>query len=168
RAVRRVRTAVGASGRGCPRAAGSRSTHSASCAARRRPAAVEATVISLERLSARVGDFALEDVSFEVPQGAYGIVIGPTGAGKTTLVEAIAGLVAVTHGRMVLGGTELTHAPPDQRRLSIVYQHAYLFPHLTVRENVGYGSPSSRVTVAMLERFGLGDVAGRIVRVLRG
>jgi len=125
-------------------------------------------VIGLHNLRAKVGDFELADISFEVPQGAYGIVIGPTGAGKTTLVEAIAGLVAVTHGRMVLGGTELTHAPPDQRRLSIVYQHAYLFPHLTVRENVGYGSPSSRVTVEMLERFGLGEVAGRNVRVLSG
>ncbi|HMC57168.1 MAG TPA: ATP-binding cassette domain-containing protein, partial [Gemmatimonadaceae bacterium] len=75
-------------------------------------------MIALERLSARVGDFDLEDISFEVPQGAYGIVIGPTGAGKTTLVEAIAGLVPVTRGRLILGGTELTHAAPERRRLS--------------------------------------------------
>lgn len=125
-------------------------------------------MISLERVSAQVGDFALEDISFTVPQGSYGIVIGPTGAGKTTLVEAIAGLVPIRKGRLVLGDTDLTHAPPEQRRLSIVYQHAYLFPHLTVRENVGYGSTSGRVTVEMLERFGLGEVAGRNVRVLSG
>ncbi|MGH7678913.1 MAG: ATP-binding cassette domain-containing protein [Gemmatimonadaceae bacterium] len=125
-------------------------------------------MISLERVSAHVGDFGLEDISFEVPQGAYGIVIGPTGAGKTTLVEAIAGLVPMSSGRLVLGGTELTGAPPEQRRLALVYQHAYLFPHLTVRENVGYGSASSVVTVEMLERFGLGEVAGRDVRVLSG
>lgn len=125
-------------------------------------------MISLERISARVGDFLLADISFTVPQGSYGIVIGPTGAGKTTLVEAIAGLVPITRGKLVLGGTELTHAAPEQRRLSIVYQHAYLFPHLTVRENVGYGSASARVTVEMLERFGLGEVAGRDVRVLSG
>jgi molybdopterin-binding protein len=125
-------------------------------------------MIALERVQARVGDFSLEDISFEVPQGAYGIVIGPTGAGKTTLVEAIAGLVPMTRGRLMLGGTDLTHAPPEERRLSIVYQHAYLFPHLTVRENVGYGSTNDRVTVEMLERFGLGEVAGRNVRVLSG
>lgn len=125
-------------------------------------------MISLDRLSARVGDFALDDISFTVPQGSYGIVIGPTGAGKTTLVEAIAGLVPTTRGRLVLGGTELTHAPPEDRRLSIVYQHAYLFPHLTVRENVGYGSASTRITVEMLERFGLGEVSGRNVRALSG
>jgi molybdate/tungstate transport system ATP-binding protein len=125
-------------------------------------------MISLERVTAEVGDFKLEDVTFEVPQGSYGIVIGPTGAGKTTLVEAIAGLVPTTSGQLMLGGTELTHAPPEQRRLALVYQHAYLFPHLTVRENVGYGSASSRITVEMLERFGLGEVAGRDVRVLSG
>lgn len=125
-------------------------------------------MIRLEHVSARVGDFALENVTFEVPQGAYGIVIGPTGAGKTTLVEAIAGLVPITRGRLMLGGTDLTRAAPEDRRLSIVYQHAYLFPHLTVRENVGYGSASSSLTVEMLERFGLGEVAGRNVRVLSG
>jgi molybdopterin-binding protein len=114
-----------------------------------------------------VGDFLLEDVTFEVAQGTYGIVIGPTGAGKTTLVEAIAGLVPITRGRLVLGGSELTHAAPEERRLAIVYQHAYLFPHLTVRENVGYGA-NAQVTIEMLERFGLGEVAGRSVRVLSG
>jgi molybdate/tungstate transport system ATP-binding protein len=135
---------------------------------RRNRAYVVRAVIALEHVTARVGDFSLENISFEVPQGSYGIVIGPTGSGKTTLVEAIAGLVPVTRGRLTLGGTELTHAPPERRRLSLVYQHAYLFPHLTVRENVGYGSASSRITVEMLERFGLGEVAGRNVRVLSG
>src|SRR5919108_3617029 len=125
-------------------------------------------MISLESISARVGDFSLEDITFAIPQGSYGIVIGPTGAGKTTLVEAIAGLVPITHGKLMLGGTDLTHAPPEARRLSIVYQHAYLFPHLTVRENVAYGSIGNRITVEMLERFGLGEVAGRDVRVLSG
>lgn len=125
-------------------------------------------MIRLENVSARSGDFALADITFEVPQGAYGIAIGPTGAGKTTLVEAIAGLVPITRGRLLLGGTDLTHAAPEHRRLAIVYQHAYLFPHLTVRENVDYGSAGSSVTLDMLERFGLGEVAGRDVRVLSG
>lgn len=125
-------------------------------------------MIGLEHLSASVGDFDLIDITFAIPQGSYGIVIGPTGAGKTTLVEAVAGLVPIRSGRLILGGSDLTHAPPEHRRLSIVYQHAYLFPHLTVRENVGYGSVSAKVTVEMIERFGLGEVAGRDVRVLSG
>ena len=125
-------------------------------------------MIVLEQLTARVGDFALEDVTFTVPQGSYGIVIGPTGAGKTTLVEAIAGLIPITRGRLVLGGTELTDAPPERRRLSLVYQQAYLFPHLSVRDNVAYGSASRAVTDEMLERFGLAVAADHDVRVLSG
>lgn len=125
-------------------------------------------MIALEEVTARVGDFAIEDVSFTVPHGAYGIVIGPTGAGKTTLVEAIAGLVPIARGRLWLGGVDVTRAAPERRRLALVYQHAYLFPHLTVRENVAYGSAGSAVTVEMLERFGLGEVSGRNVRVLSG
>src|SRR5436853_7372915 len=125
-------------------------------------------MIGLESLSARVGDFALENITFAIPQGRYGIVIGPTGAGKTTLVEAIAGLVPTIHGRLLLGDSEMTNAAPEQRRLSIVYQHAYLFPHLTVRENVEYGSDGCRVTMEMLELFGFGEVPGRNVRLERG
>ena len=125
-------------------------------------------MITLREVSARVGDFAVEDITFDVPQGAYGIVIGPTGAGKTTLVEAIAGLVPITHGMLTLGGSDLTRAAPERRRLSLVYQHAYLFPHLSVRENVAYGAVGANVVAEMLERFGLGEVAGRNVRVLSG
>lgn len=125
-------------------------------------------MIRLESVSARTGDFALEDITFEVGQGAYGIVIGPTGAGKTTLVEAVAGLVPIIRGRLILGGTDCTRAAPEDRRLAIVYQHAYLFPHLTVQQNVDYGSTSAKGTVEMLERFGLAEVAGRDVRVLSG
>jgi molybdate/tungstate transport system ATP-binding protein len=125
-------------------------------------------MIALQSVAATVGDFELKDISFTVPQGAYGIVIGPTGAGKTTLVEAIAGLVPIIAGRLVLGGAELTHAAPEARRLALVYQHAYLFPHMTVRENVAYGSANDATTTEMLERFGLGVVAARNVRVLSG
>ncbi|HEU4994741.1 MAG TPA: ABC transporter ATP-binding protein [Gemmatimonadaceae bacterium] len=125
-------------------------------------------MIALDGVHASVGDFHLEDVSFELGRGAYGVVIGPTGAGKTTLVEAIAGLVPISRGRLTLGGADVTRAAPEKRGLSIVYQHAYLFPHLTVRENVAYGSVSNRVTTEMLERFGLAEVGGRNVRVLSG
>ena len=70
-------------------------------------------MIALRDVSARVGDFALAGVSFDVPQGAYGIVIGPTGAGKTTLVEAVAGLVPITGGTLQLGGTDCTKSRPE-------------------------------------------------------
>jgi molybdopterin-binding protein len=124
-------------------------------------------MIVVEALSARLGEFTLADVSFTVPAGAYGIVIGPAGAGKTTLLEAIAGLVPVRGGVVMLGGVDVTRVPPERRGVGIVYQHAFLFPHLTVRQNVAYGANPSHAG-EMMERFGLRTVADRDVRVLSG
>src|SRR4051794_8041910 len=125
-------------------------------------------MISLQHVNARAGKFALSDVSFDVPQGAYGVVIGPAGAGKTTLLETIAGLVRVHSGRVVLGGDDLTDAAPETRRLGIVYQHAYLFPHLTVRANVEYGASTAQAADEMAMRFGVAPLANRSVQSLSG
>lgn len=125
-------------------------------------------MISLRNVSARAGSFSLTDISFDIPQGAYGVVIGPAGAGKTTLLETIAGVVRSTSGRIMLGGEDLTHAPPERRRVGIVYQHAYLFPHLTVRQNVEYGATSATVVADMIDRFGVDALAHRSVSSLSG
>jgi molybdopterin-binding protein len=125
-------------------------------------------MISLQHVSARAGRFELTDISFDVPQGAYGIVIGPAGSGKTTLLETIAGVVRATAGRVLLGGDDLTTAPPERRRLGIVYQHAYLFPHLTVRENVEYGASNHEVIDDVSARFGVDALANRSVESLSG
>jgi len=125
-------------------------------------------MISLQNVSARAGNFSLADISFDVPQGAYGVVIGPAGAGKTTLLETIAGVVRASTGKIILGGQDLTHAPPELRRLGIVYQHAYLFPHLSVRQNVEYGATGTSVVDDMIERFGIDALAQRSVASLSG
>jgi molybdate transport system ATP-binding protein len=125
-------------------------------------------MISLERVNARAGSFALTDVSFNVPQGGYGVVIGPAGSGKTTLLETIAGVIRPTSGRIVLGGDDLTHAPPEERRLGIVYQHAYLFPHLDVRANIAYGAASPESAADVSDRFGVTAIADRTVESLSG
>jgi len=125
-------------------------------------------MISLKNVSARAGDFRLADVSFEIPNGGYGVVIGPAGSGKTTLLETIAGVIRSTSGRIVLGGDDMTHAPPEARRLGIVYQHAYLFPHLSVRANVEYGAASVDAANDISERFGVKALADRSVESLSG
>ena len=124
-------------------------------------------MIALRQVNARAGSFRLDNVSFEVPQGSYGVVIGPAGSGKTTLLDTIAGVVRPTSGHIILGGEDLTHAPPESRRLGIVYQHAYLFPHLTVRQNVEYGA-SKTAAAEMSERFGIDVLAARSVGALSG
>ena len=125
-------------------------------------------MIGLRNVSARAGRFELRDISLEVSQGGYGIVIGPAGSGKTTLLETIAGVVRATSGTIVLGDEDLTHAPPEKRRLGIVYQHAYLFPHLTARQNVEYGAASREAAAEVSERFGVIALADRTVGTLSG
>ena len=125
-------------------------------------------MIAVNGLSARLGDFTLDCVTFSVPHGAYGVVIGPAGAGKTTLLESIAGLVPLQGGTVRLGDADVTRLAPERRRLGLVYQHAYLFPHLTVQENVAYGAADATLAVEMIERFGLQLVGDRDVRSLSG
>jgi molybdopterin-binding protein len=125
-------------------------------------------MISLRDVSAYAGAFRLERISFEVPRGAYGIVIGPAGSGKTTLLEAIAGVIRATSGSIELGGVDVTNAPPEMRGLGIVYQHAYLFPHLSVRENIAYGAATPGDAADVAERFGITALAERDVGALSG
>src|SRR5689334_4623862 len=125
-------------------------------------------MIAVNGLTARLGDFTLDSVSFTVPRGAYGVVIGPAGAGKTTLLESIAGLVPLRAGVVRLGDVDVTRLVPERRGVGLVYQHAYLFPHLTVKQNVEYGAADTRLAAEMTERFGLHLVGDRDVRSLSG
>jgi ABC-type sugar transport system ATPase subunit len=125
-------------------------------------------MISLQGLSARRGRFEIADVSFDLADGAYGVVIGPAGAGKTTLIETIAGLIPARAGRVLLHGRDVTTAPPESRELAIVYQHAYLFPHLDVAGNIAYGARNPALAVEYAERFGVRALAARDVRSLSG
>ena len=96
-------------------------------------------MIRLENLHVRVGTFDLRDISLEVPKGGYALIIGPTGSGKTTLLEAIAGHARLKAGRVFMHDDEVTNLPPERRGLGFVYQQYHLFPHLSVRDNIGYG-----------------------------
>ena len=125
-------------------------------------------MISLRLVNSRVGAFRLTDVTFEVADGGYGVVIGPAGAGKTTLLETIAGVTRATSGQIILRGEDVTKLAPERRRLGIVYQHAYLFPHLTVRENVAYGAASVGDATDAADRFGVESLYDRAVESLSG
>ncbi|HET7456656.1 MAG TPA: ATP-binding cassette domain-containing protein [Gemmatimonadaceae bacterium] len=130
-------------------------------------------MISLRDLSARVGAFALRDVSFDVPAGAYGVVIGPAGSGKTTLLETIAGVVPRRSGRVTLPGDDgvprdASALPPERRGIGFVYQHGFLFPHLSVEQNVAYGAADAALAHDVARRLGVDALAGRDVRALSG
>jgi molybdopterin-binding protein len=96
-------------------------------------------MIRLENVTLRLGGFRLERISLEVGPGGYGLVIGPTGSGKTSLLEAVAGHVPLEGGRIFLDGREVSREPPETRHVGMVYQAYHLFPHRSVRENITYG-----------------------------
>jgi molybdopterin-binding protein len=125
-------------------------------------------VIELRGVSARVGRFALRDVTFTIPQGCYGIVIGAAGAGKTTLLETVAGVIPAARGAILLGGEDVTRFAPERRRLSLVYQHAFLFPHLSVAGNIEYGAVDRETADGVAEQFGVARLRDRAVRDLSG
>jgi len=125
-------------------------------------------MIEVDALGARAGAFVLRDVSFALPRGAWGIVLGSAGAGKTTLLETIAGVRRATTGRVMLRGTDITGVPPEARGVGIVYQHAFLFPHLTVEQNVRYGAVDHDHALEIAQRLGAGHLLARGVRDLSG
>jgi molybdopterin-binding protein len=125
-------------------------------------------VIEVRDVRARLGAFELRDVSFAVPGGEYGVVIGPAGSGKTTLLETIAGILPLRGGTVRLDGRDMRALPPEVRRVGFVYQHGYLFPHLSVDENIAYGAATSEVAREAAARIGADTLLGRSVRGLSG
>src|ERR1700677_2914823 len=95
-------------------------------------------MIDVNNLCLKQGAFQLADVSFQAPKGKYAILMGKTGCGKTTLLEAIAGLRAITSGRIRLNERDVTDRPPAERDIGYVPQDAALFRTMTVRDNLAF------------------------------
>lgn len=102
-------------------------------------------MINVENLNVHLLEFNLHNITLNISENEFFILMGPTGAGKTVLLEAIAGLIPITSGKIIIGEKDITRLPPERRGISIVYQDYALFPHLTVRENIIYGLHFHRV-----------------------
>jgi molybdopterin-binding protein len=96
------------------------------------------------------------------------VVIGPAGSGKTTLLETIAGVLPQRSGTLRLMGRDMAGVPPERREIGFVYQRGYLFPHLSVEENVGYGASDRAFVRELSDRLGVSSLLGRAVRGLSG
>jgi len=109
-------------------------------------------MLEIEHVSKDMGEFVLKDASLTVNDGEYLVIIGPTGAGKTILLETLAGIYPPDSGRVILNGRDITGAPPRERNICMVYQDYMLFPHLTVAENIGFGLRNRKMDQAEIER----------------
>ncbi|MDD5091059.1 MAG: ATP-binding cassette domain-containing protein [Candidatus Wallbacteria bacterium] len=120
--------------------------------------------------------FSLKKASFEVAEGELFVMLGPSGVGKTVLLECLAGLERVDSGSITLDGKNITCAPIQERSIGLVYQDQALFPHLTVWENLAYGLKvrgHSAETIRskiddIAEKVGVGALLGRRTDTLSG
>ncbi len=104
-------------------------------------------MIELQHVHKRYGSLvALEDVSVSFPSGEITVVLGPSGAGKTTLLRIIAGLESPETGSILFDGVDVTHTPPWERNVSMVFQTPALLPHMTAYENIAFPLESSGLT----------------------
>ncbi|HVZ64896.1 MAG TPA: ABC transporter ATP-binding protein [Lacunisphaera sp.] len=116
-------------------------------------------MIELQGVTKRFGTFtAVDRVSLSVRAGEFLTLLGPSGCGKTTLLRLLAGFETPDEGTILLDGQDVSHLPPYRRNVNQVFQSYALFPHLTVRENVGFGLRMQKVAPA--------DAAGRIREAL--
>jgi ABC-type Fe3+/spermidine/putrescine transport system ATPase subunit len=118
---------------------------------------MSSAVLDLRRVSKRFASHAaVNDVSLEVPRGAFFSLLGPSGCGKTTTLRMVAGFESPDEGEIWLNGSRIDALPPYRRNVNTVFQSYALFPHLTVRGNVEFG----------LRRKGAGELEQRVRTVL--
>lgn len=133
-------------------------------------------MIRCERIAYSVGSFRLHDVTLEVGDGEYFVLLGPPGSGKSMLLECLCGLNRVDGGRVLLDGRDVTDWEPRHRGIGYVPQDYALFPHLSVRRNIAAGLVAHRVprnqvtarVAAMAEMLGITHLLDRRIGGLSG
>ena len=133
-------------------------------------------MIAINNVTVRAGDFVLENFDLEVEEGGYAVLMGRTGCGKTTLLEAVCGLKPVDAGRIAIAGVDVTHLRPGERGIGYVPQEGALFSTMTVRDNLAFGLRARRVGKAeaaeraaeIAEELGIAHLLDRRPRGLSG
>jgi len=106
---------------------------------------------------------AVDDLTLTIPEGSFTTLVGPSGCGKTTTLRMIAGLETPTSGRLAFGDEDVTEQTPQERNCAMVFQSIALYPHMSVRENIGYGLKVQGVPKA--ERDRRIDEAGETLQI---
>lgn len=133
-------------------------------------------MIKIENLSKDWKEFKLRDINLKIKKNEYFVILGPSGAGKTLLLELIAGIWNPDSGRIMFEGEDYTHLAPEKRGVGIVYQDYMLFPHKTVYENIAFGLKLRNLEKTeintkvneMMTLFNISHLADRLPRTLSG
>ncbi len=139
--------------------------------------ATVAAGVALRSITKKYGDFtAIENITLDIPAGAYCCLLGPSGCGKTTALRMISGHEEVTKGEVLIGDRNVTNLPPAKRNTAMMFQNYALFPHKTIWQNVEFGlkmkgvpKPERTARVdEILELVGLSHTAQRKPNMLSG
>lgn len=96
--------------------------------------------VRLQQITRRFGSVAaIEDITFEIPDGQFWVLVGPSGCGKSTILRTIAGLESATSGSLYIGDQRVDQMPARQRDVAMVFQNYALYPHMSVAENLAFG-----------------------------
>lgn len=102
--------------------------------------------VRLEDIKRRFNNVtAIEDITFEIPDGEFWVLVGPSGCGKSTILRTIAGLETATSGKLYIGDRLVNNIPARQRDVAMVFQNYALYPHMSVAENIGFGLQMRKV-----------------------
>jgi len=97
-------------------------------------------LIRFEGVTKRYGDFtAIDNLTLDIYEREFYALLGPSGCGKTTLLRLLAGFESPSEGRILIGGKDISHVPPNQRPVNMMFQSYALFPHMSVEKNIGFG-----------------------------
>jgi len=132
--------------------------------------------LKFENISKSWSDFKLKNIDLTIDDGDYFVILGPTGAGKTLLLETVLGFYKPDEGRIFLNGEDITNQPPERRNFGYVAQNCVLFPNMNVRQNVEFGLKMKGIPKAerdqkvnqLLEFAGLKSMAHRRPATLSG
>ncbi|MEH1848683.1 MAG: ABC transporter ATP-binding protein [Nostoc sp.] len=116
--------------------------------------------VRLEEIKRRFNNVtAIEDITFEIPDGEFWVLVGPSGCGKSTILRMIAGLETATSGKLFIGDRLVNNIPARQRDVAMVFQNYALYPHMSVAQNIGFGLQMRKIDRKIIQE--------RVVNVAR-
>ncbi|MBE9209529.1 ABC transporter ATP-binding protein [Nostoc sp. LEGE 06077] len=108
--------------------------------------------VRLEEIKRRFNNVtAIEDITFEIPDGEFWVLVGPSGCGKSTILRTIAGLETATSGKLFIGDRLMNNIPARQRDVAMVFQNYALYPHMTVAQNIAFGLQMRQMDAKLIQ-----------------